>query len=322
MSSRILNSCRRRAPPRRPFLAFAFCESKRVTQRRSPVWIMRCQRHRATGAPGPPAHPQDQGESLPTTPKCAGYEMTWRKRKRVSLCAKPNWPRRAMRSNRPRPGFRNRTPRKSSPRRAKPWEVELRARLAALTNDKATDLQKTHDSWRQGTEAVLAQAEQEWKAAEAERLAAAEARWKENSSRSLTQSRAEVDSLRGGNAELGQLREKIETLQASLRKSETDAAKARADAAATEERARKNTAQSRAEADSRGEPRGVGAASRGRSKRCRPPSGNPKAKWQRGPMLRPRKGERARTSPNREPRSMHFAATMQNWASFGSGSRR
>ncbi len=129
------------------------------------------------------------------------------------------------------------------------WEVELHARLAALTNDKATDLQKKHDSWRHETEAALAQAEKQWKAAEAERLAAAEARWKENSSRSPTQSRAQVDSVRSDNAELGRLREKIEALQSSLSKSDSEVAKARAGATAAEERARKNNTQSRAEVD-------------------------------------------------------------------------
>src|SRR3569832_2215788 len=130
------------------------------------------------------------------------------------------------------------------------WEDELQARLAALTNDKASDLQKKHDSWRHETEAALAQAEKQWKAAEAERLAAAEARWKENASRSLTQSRAEAEALRSDNAEMARLRDKIEALQSSLSKSESETAKARADAAAAEERARKNSAQSRTEAES------------------------------------------------------------------------
>jgi len=129
------------------------------------------------------------------------------------------------------------------------WEIELQARLAALTNDKASDLQKKHDSWRHETEAALAQAEKQWKAAEAERLAAAETRWKEDSSRSLTQSRAEADALRSGNAELSRLRERVEALQAALSKSEGEVAKARADTAAAEGRARKNLTQSRAEVD-------------------------------------------------------------------------
>jgi len=129
------------------------------------------------------------------------------------------------------------------------WEVELQARLAALTNDKASDLQKKHDSWRHETEAALAQAEKQWKAAEAERLAAAEARWKENASRSLTQSRAEAEALRSDNAEMARLRDKIEALQSSLSKSENEVAKARADAVAAEERARKNSVQSQAEVD-------------------------------------------------------------------------
>jgi len=129
------------------------------------------------------------------------------------------------------------------------WEVELQASLAALTNDTANDLQKKRDSWRHEAEAALAQAEKQWKAAEAERLAAAEARWKEKSSHSPMPSRAEVDSLRSDNAELGRLREKTEALQSSLSKAEREVAKARADATAAEERARKNNAQSRAEVD-------------------------------------------------------------------------
>ena len=129
------------------------------------------------------------------------------------------------------------------------WEVELQARLAALTNDRANDLQRKHESWRHETEAALAQAEKQWKAAEAERLAAAEARWKEDASRSLTLSRVEADALRGDNAELGRLRERVESLLASLSRSESEVAKAQADAAAADERARKNSAQSRAEVD-------------------------------------------------------------------------
>src|SRR4029077_17055967 len=75
--------------------------------------------------------------------------------------------------------------------------------------------------------------------------AAAEERARKN----IAQSRTEAASLRAENVDLVRLREKVQTLQSALDKREGDFARLRTELAESEERAKKDIEQARADTD-------------------------------------------------------------------------
>jgi hypothetical protein len=134
------------------------------------------------------------------------------------------------------------------------WKEKLSRSLAqsrteadALRNDSAelTGLREKISAMQ----SALTRAEGELVKARADGTAA-----EDRARKSLAQSRAEADALRGDSAELGRQREKIEALQSSLNKREGEFAKLRTELTESDERAKKELAKARAEANAlRGE---------------------------------------------------------------------
>jgi hypothetical protein len=126
--------------------------------------------------------------------------------------------------------------------RARKSVAQSRAEAEALRSD-STELTALRDKVAT-LQSALTRAEGELVKMRADGAAA-----EDRARKSVAQSRAEADTLRGDSAELGRLRQKIEALQSSLAKREGEFARLREEAAEAEERAKKNLSLARAEAE-------------------------------------------------------------------------
>ncbi len=131
------------------------------------------------------------------------------------------------------------------------WQAEQNDRITELAASEETRMARARESWRREMQEAFSKTESSWKAGEAERLAAAEKRWQAQANKALADAQSAVDALRNeSETEHRRLRDDLAQARAIVAERDAELTRMRSaiDAAHQREQQQLGAALSKAEA--------------------------------------------------------------------------